>query len=99
LELRKQLGWARADVEMSHFRDRGGAEVDIILESRDGLVAGVEVKASSSVRAGDVAGLRLLADRLGDRFAGGVVLYTGEQPVPFGDRLLALPLAALWEVT
>jgi predicted AAA+ superfamily ATPase len=99
LELRKQLGWAEADAELYHFRDRGGAEVDLILEARDGRVAGVEVKASSTVRAGDVAGLRLLADRLGDRFVGGVVLHTGQTSVPFGDRILAVPLAALWDVS
>ncbi len=97
LELRKQAGWAAADVELSHFRDRGGVEVDLVVEARGGEVAGVEVKAASTVRAGDFRGLRLLADRLGDAFVGGVVLYTGQETVPFGDRLAAVPIAALWE--
>jgi len=30
------------------------------------------------------------------RFVRGVVLYTGDQVLPFGDRLVAMPLAALW---
>lgn len=98
MELRKQLAWAGTDVAMYHFRDRSGAEVDLVLEARDGQVAGVEVKAASTVRAEDFRGLRLLADRLGSQFAGGVVLYTGHQSVPFGDRLAAVPLAALWTV-
>ena len=42
-------------------------------------VAGVEVKASSTVRASDFNGLRKLKDAAGDRFAGGVVLYDGEK--------------------
>jgi predicted AAA+ superfamily ATPase len=96
MEIRKQLGWAATDAAMYHFRDRNGAEVDVVLEARDGRVAGVEVKAAGTVRASDFRGLRLLADRLGDQFAGGVVLYTGPEPVPFGDRLAAVPLAALW---
>ncbi|MDF5757734.1 hypothetical protein [Spongiactinospora sp. TRM90649] len=38
----------------------------------------------------------VLADRLGARFRAGFVLYTGEQALPFGDRLKALPMASLW---
>jgi hypothetical protein len=32
----------------------------------------------------------------GDRFRAGIVLYAGEQQLSFGDRLSALPMAALW---
>jgi predicted AAA+ superfamily ATPase len=96
-EVRKQLGWSAVDADLFHFRDRSGIEVDLVLETRDGRVAGIEVKGSGTVRSGDLRGLRVLADRLGDRFAGGVVLYTGQQAVPFGERLAAVPLAALWE--
>lgn len=46
--------------------------------------------------AGDFSGLRFLRDKLGSRFAMGVVLYTGRTAVPFGDRLWALPCSALW---
>lgn len=98
-EVLKQLGWSAIDASAYHFRDRGGAEVDLVLEARNGAVAGVEVKASSTVRSSDFRGLRLLAERLGHQFAGGVVLYTGPDPVPFGERLLALPVSALWQVS
>jgi predicted AAA+ superfamily ATPase len=97
-ELRKQLGWSDNVADLYHFRDRGGAEVDIVIEAHDGRVAGVEVKASAVARQEDFRGLRLLESRLGDRFAGGVVLYTGPQAASFGARLAAVPLAALWEV-
>jgi hypothetical protein len=43
------------------------------------------------------AGLRYLRDKLGERFAFGVVLYTGERTLPFGDRLAAVPLCGLWQ--
>lgn len=99
MEIKKQLDWSAADAEMFHFRDRGGAEVDIVLESRAGQIAGVEIKASSTVRSGDFRGLRILADRLGDRFAGGAVLYAGQATVPFGDRLAAVPMSVLWQIT
>jgi predicted AAA+ superfamily ATPase len=55
--------------------------------------------AGSTVRTEDLAGLRHLADRLGSRLVAGYVLYTGQQTLPFGDRLRALPIDALWHLT
>ena len=49
-----------------------------------------------TIRAEDFRGLRHLANRLGGRFRAGIVLYVGEQQLSFGDRLTALPMAALW---
>jgi hypothetical protein len=40
-----------------HFRDRDMREVDIVLERDDGMIAGIEVKASATVKAGDFGGL------------------------------------------
>jgi hypothetical protein len=34
----------------------------------------------------------------GDRLLAGIVLYTGPQLLPYGDRLRAVPIAALWRV-
>lgn len=80
-----------------HFRDRDMREVDIVLERDDGTIAGIEVKASATVKAGDFAGLRALAEACGDRFAFGVVLYDSTDFVPFGDKLAAAPLSSLWD--
>lgn len=79
-----------------HFRDRDMREVDIVLERDDGMIAGIEVKASATVKAGDFSGLRALAEACGDRFAFGAVLYDNTDVVPFGDRLAAAPLSSLW---
>lgn len=38
----------------------------------------------------------MLRDRIGNDFVAGVVFFTGERPLPFGDRLIALPVALLW---
>lgn len=95
-ELRRQLVWSETEASLFHFRDRVGREVDLVLEAGDRSVAGVEVKASSTVRAEDFKGLTFLRDKIGDRFALGVVLYTGTTPLPFGDRLWALPSSSLW---
>ena len=71
-------------------------EVDIVLERDDGMIAGIEAKASATVKSGEIAGLRALTEACGDRFAFGVVLYDNADVVPFGDRLAAVPLSCLW---
>lgn len=98
-ELARQLTWNDQQVRLYHYRTRDGVEVDAVLEAADGRVVGVEVKAGATVRAEDLAGLRHLRTRLGDRFVAGFVLHTGHQTLPFGDRLAALPMAALWTLT
>jgi len=79
-----------------HFRDQQMHEVDIVLERDDGMIVGIEVKASATVRSSDFAGLRTLAEACKDRFAFGVVLYDSADLVPFGDKLAAAPVSSLW---
>ena len=80
---------------LHHLRDRDGAEVDVVIEGADGRVVGIEVKASAAVTVADFRWLAWLRDKLGDRFVAGIVLYAGERPLAFGDRLSAVPLSAL----
>ncbi len=79
-----------------HFRDQQMREVDIVLERDDGMIVGIEIKASATVKSGDFGGLRTLAEACKDRFAYGVVLYDSTDFVPFGDKLAAAPLSCLW---
>ncbi len=95
-ELRKQIGWSAVMPSMSHFRTSRGIEVDFLLEDRRGRVVGVEAKYSHTIRSGDAKGLRLLRDELGDRFHRGVILYLGDDALPFGDRIEVVPVAAMW---
>lgn len=96
-ELRRQASWNDQHMEFFHYRDRDDAEVDIVIERESGDVAGVGVKASSTVRSSDFRGLRKLAKAAGKSFAGGVVLYDGEMSVTFGDGMYAVPVRRLWE--
>jgi len=95
-ELRKQVSWADSRTALYFFRTATGLEVDVVLERPDGSVAGIEVKASASVGASDFAALKTLRNQLGQLFRAGVVLYLGDQVVPFGDKLWLVPLPALW---
>lgn len=96
-ELRKQASWHEMPTTFFHFRDKDGAEVDIVIEGDSGAVAGVEVKAAATVTGQDFRGLRKLAKAAGERFCRGVVLYDGEISASFGDCLHAVPIRRLWE--
>ncbi|QVI23898.1 DUF4143 domain-containing protein [Nocardia tengchongensis] len=98
MELARQRTWSTEDVEMYHYRTRDGVEVDAVLENRRGEVVGIEVKAASTVGPDDFRHLHHLSERLGDDFLTGIVLHTGQQTLPFGPKMLAMPVSALWEV-
>jgi predicted AAA+ superfamily ATPase len=95
-ELRKQVSWTDPQTALCHLRTAAGAEVDVVLERPDGSVAAIEVKGSATVAASDFAALKALRDQLGQQFRAGVVLYLGDQMVPFGDKLWLVPMPALW---
>jgi len=96
MELLRQSDWLQEPVRLYHYRDKQQREVDVVIERYGGEIAGVEVKALATVIDRDFAGLRYLRDKLGSRFRGGVVLYTGSDTLPFGDRLAAVPVSGLW---
>ena len=99
MELRKQIAWSQTRPELFHYRTQTAREVDVVLEDRSGKIVGVEVKAAASVGGSDFNGLRALAEDAGARFHRGIVLYTGDEIIPFGANLNAVPLSALWRIT
>lgn len=96
-EIRRQSSWSDIGVDLFQYRDRYGHEVDLICETPDGRVVGIEVKAAATTRPAQATHLAWLRDRLGDRFVAGIVFYTGALSLPLGDRIVALPLSTLWE--
>ncbi len=96
-QLVAQAGWTDPDLRFWHYRDKDQVEVDLVI-TRGRQTWGVEVKASASVSPADGHGLRRLADQCGKDFQGGVLFHSGASTLPTGDpRLLAVPLARLWD--
>lgn len=95
-ECRKQLSWLNDISIVGHWRTRDGTEVDLVVETDDGRVSALEIKAGSRVRGSDLSGLRLLRDKLGERFVAGAALYTGERSYTYDDRIHVLPVDRLW---
>jgi hypothetical protein len=57
---------------------------------------GMEIKAAATVADADFRGLHSFAAMAGKRLRAGIVLYAGRETPPFGDRMWAVPLEALW---
>lgn len=95
-ELTKIIADNSRGTTLQYFRDRDGREIDFILESMDGRMTAIEVKATTSVKDNDFRHLIWLRDKMGDRFTGGIVFHLGPYALSFGDRLLAVPISALW---
>ena len=96
MELMKLLSWSQERAQLFHLRTQDRKEVDFLLQNRAGKVVGIEVKSASSVQESDFKGLRILAEMVGDQFARGCVFYTGDMVIPFGPKMIALPIAVLW---
>jgi uncharacterized protein len=97
-EILKQETWLEENCVLSYYRDKDKDEVDFVVENELGEIVGIEVKASATVGGGDFKGLKKLAAAAGKDFKLGVVLYDGEQSLPFGDGLYAAPISCLWGV-
>jgi uncharacterized protein len=95
MELTKHAEWAAETVRLHHYQ-REREDVDLVLEWNDGSIAAIVVKSRATVREGDWKWVARLRDQHKHRFAAGVVLYTGAQTIPLGDRLWAVPLSGLW---
>ena len=95
-ELLKAASWWSERIAFFHYRDKDQLEVDFVLENAAGDIVGLEVKSAASVQAADFRGLERLRAASGREFRQGIVLYTGEQTLAFGDRLRALPISCVW---
>lgn len=95
-EIMKHAMTAQDDYLILYYRDIDKVEVDIVIENTAGELIGIEVKASASVKSGDLHGLKKLAEAAGPLFKMGVLLYDGTDVLPLGDRLWAAPISSLW---
>lgn len=82
---------------LTHYRDREKREVDFVVENKDGAVLGIEVKSASIVDKKMFKHIIWFRDNIVPKkdFVG-IVMYTGEHVVPFGENLWAVPINCLW---
>lgn len=91
-ELMKQISWSNAQPKLYYFRTTSGKEVDFILQTNDGQIIGLEVKMKETIQNKDFDGLQELMNLTKKQFKAGYVITTGQEMVPFGQKLFTLPL-------
>jgi predicted AAA+ superfamily ATPase len=94
-ELLKHASWADQTVRLFHYQ-REREDIDFIIENGAGEIAAVEVKAAATIDRRDRRWLERLRDARSDRFKAGIVIHSGAQTIPLGDRLWAVPFSGLW---
>ena len=86
---------AEGRYSISHYRGNRKREIDFMVERKDGAVLGIEVKAGQA-SPDDFKHLKWFAANLAkERQFTGIVLYSGEHTLRFGEGFYAVPLAAL----
>ncbi len=96
-QLRAELPVTLTRPRLYHVRQQQGRfEVDLLAELAGGGLVGVEIKATASPGPADARHLAGLRDRYPDTFVAGVVLHTGPRAYGLGERLMAVPISALW---
>lgn len=94
-ELLKVLSFTEQSWNIYYYRDKDQVEVDFILENHARKIIGIEVKASHTIFGHDFRGLRKLSSIAGKNWITGMVLYSGNQCLSFGDNLWAIPYSML----
>ncbi|MBU1007452.1 MAG: ATP-binding protein [Candidatus Omnitrophica bacterium] len=75
-EIVKWIKTAQRDCNIYFYRTRSGLEVDIILETKKGII-GIEIKSRATIASKDSTSLRKIASAFGSKWRGGMVIYTG----------------------
>ncbi len=84
--------------ELYHYRDREKREIDFIIQDNESNIYGIEVKSGSSVTKDQFKHLKWFRENLAkNKSFTGIVLYTGEHVVSFGENMFAIPMNNLWE--
>jgi predicted AAA+ superfamily ATPase len=95
-QLLRLTGVSDRRVRVHHLRTVRHLQVDFVLVSDGGEVAGVQVVARPSVVAADFEGLRFLKELAGPRFVMGTVLYLGDEAQAVDENIWTRPVSSLW---
>lgn len=96
-ELSSQVEVSRGKYTLCYYRDRQKREIDFLIENEEGNYLGIEVKSGSKISKNDFLPMEWFKNNLlkGKTFVG-IVLYSGESPLSFGDRMYAVPFGSLF---
>jgi len=82
-ELIKHQSYSDTTINIYHYRDSNKREVDFVLESSDRSVVALEIKSGSSIKKENFKGLVTLARTLKSVPFKGIIIYSGNQVLPY----------------
>lgn len=97
MELLKQQTWCKTPFNIYHYRSHSGMEVDFVLENFNGKCIAIEIKKSKHVTLGDFKGIDAFEKDIEKNFQCGIILYQGNDILPFKNNWFAIPIAKLWK--
>ena len=84
------IKWVRTrqrDVKIYFYRTRSGSEVDLLLETSSGII-GIEIKSRAALAPKDIRSLKMVAEKIGARWRGDMVVHPGHEIKPIGEPSL-----------
>lgn len=95
-QLIAQVDLENLDYSLYHYRDREKREIDFIIQDSNNIY-GIEVKSGTLISRDHFKHLKWFKNNLvKDKHFVGIVLYSGENVVPFGEDMYAIPINNLW---
>ena len=94
-ELQKTASAKPDAYSIHHYRDTLKREVDFVVTDANGRASLLEVKLSTTAGTSDFKAIKEL-QKAEKSIVNGIVLYSGNKAVAFGDHLFAVPLQAIW---
>jgi predicted AAA+ superfamily ATPase len=98
-EIVKWVRTRQREANVYFYRTRSGNEVDLLLETSSGVI-GIEVKSRTTIVKKDIRSLKMVAEKLGERWCGGMVVYWGDEIKHVGNPdIFAVPSKRLFQMT
>ena len=96
-ELAVQIDAAEDAYQLYHYRDKDKREIDFLIERDDRHKLAIEIKSGISIKKSDFRHIEWFRDNLSKGVPViGVVLYAGDDILPFGKNLWAVPFDCMW---
>lgn len=96
-ELAVQIDAAEDAYQLYHYRDKDKREIDFLIERNDRHKLALEIKSGISIKKSDFKHIEWFRDNLSKGAPViGVVLYAGDDILPFGKNLWAVPFDCMW---
>lgn len=97
-QLISQVDLENFDYSLYHYRDREKREIDFIIQDSNNTIYGIEVKSGTLISKEHFKHLKWFKNNLAkDKKFVGIVLYSGENVVPFDENMFAIPINNLWD--